>query len=672
MSNAALPVEPLNNLQTETSSAFNAGQVNTSPLPSPLNLLFSRLIYAAGLISIAVLTIAEFTGWRGWDFDDAMIVYRIVGNLINKGIWAYNIGEQHNPSTSILNPILIAGIARSGFSIPLAGHILWAASVLASGILTTLLLEKYPVGLRVLAGYTVTLLLARNSSIGLETNLFACGLLLLMVLEQKNRSTWFVIGILALIRPDALLLVPVKFAFDYGRRPFSIMSLTLVAIPLLPWVVFSMVQFGTPFPDTLLNKIWQGSSGYWGQGWIYLKGGWKHIEAASWISKASYLLAPAGAFFAFKAGSPLRLIIVFCMIRETAYAFLNVPGYHWYYANDDLCTLLCGWLLVGKVVNDVTNRLVQFPTVRRRWALAAVLLLAVHSGYSFWEAEANPRIDPRNEAYRKAISAVSTKYPGASTLGVLEVGTPGYFANDVRMVDLIGLASANHEYITGRYNDEFFQNPPKVLLLHNPIWHFERALTEDIRFDLYYEDPQPVDDPAMPMQFYGLRSTIGDAVTGGTTGIESFVRARYSPLRVLSDAAPVQSDPAALCIIDQVNGILNSPETIRVKHVLSVRGWAVDTKNPPAEETSAEVVLLEPTTLKPRYVLPMTRHERVDVAEHLNNLSLKQAGIDGKGYVVDVTPGLYTLGIRQMRASNNANPEAASVCLTSSRIEVVR
>jgi hypothetical protein len=443
-------------------------------------------------------------------------------------------------------------------------------------------------------------------------------------------------------------------------------------LPLAPWILFSLLEFGKPFPDTLSNKIWQGRSGYWGQGWIFLKGGWKHIEAASWISLTSYLLAPLGAWYSWRARTPIRFLIAFCVIRETAYAFLNVPGYHWYYANDDLCALLCGWVVVAKILEVTKDGLFLSPAYQRRWGLVIMLILTGHSGYSLWQAGAHPRIDPRNEAYKKAISAVLARYPDASTLAALEVGTPGYYATNVAMVDLIGLASANHEYITGRYNDDFFETPPKVVLLHNPIWHFERALTEDLRFDLLYEDPQPVDDPVMPMQFYTLRANLGDSVTAGTKGLNDFVRARYNPLRTLPDLNSIHTEESSLCIIDQVNGILNSPEPIRVKHVLSIRGWAVDTKHDGIAETGTEVLLLDPTTLVPRYALPMTRHERMDVATHLKNQSFARAGIDGKGHVMDVTPGLYTLAITQGATANRPEMKDSIVCMTRSQIEVVR
>lgn len=672
MSNAALPVEPGDNHDTGAHSKDNDPPVKIQTTGAPSNSLLTGMLVATGLLSLTMLTIAEFISWRGWDFDDAMIVYRMVGNILHKGIWAYNIGEHYNPSTSILNPLLIASIAKAGFSIPLASHILWAACVLISGILAALLLEKQPVALRALAGYTVALLVARNSSIGLETNLFSCGLLLLMILEQKNRSTWLLIGVLALIRPDALLLVPCKLALEYGRKPLSIKGLVLVAVPLVPWILFSLAEFGKPFPDTLSNKIWQGSSGYWGQGWIYLKGGWKHIEAASWISQLSYVLAPMGAWYALRARNPLRLLLVFCVIRETAYAFLNVPGYHWYYANDDLCALLCGWLFLANIVRLAKDWAIVSPAYQRQWGVAVVLGVAAHSGYTLWQAPANPRIDPRNEAYKKAISAVLTKYPEATTLAALEVGTPGYYAANIAMVDLIGLASSNHEYITGRYNDDFFENPPKVVMLHNPIWHFERALTEDIRFDLFYEDPQPVDDPFMPMQFYALRATLGDSVAGGKRGLEDFVRSRYTPLRSLTDLNPIHTEESSLCIIDQINGILNSSEPIRVKHILSVRGWAVDTKHNLTSDTGTEVLLLDPATMMPRYALPVTRHDRADVATHLNNQAFIRAGIDGKGHVIDVSPGLYTLGIKQAVTPDSLEIKDSTVCLTRNQIEVVR
>jgi len=674
MSNIAHPIETVD----LKAKQFTTAEPNLCVVKNQIisSRIFAFVLSTLAVLSLFLLVVAEFLSWRLWEFDDAMIVYRMVNNLLHDGLWAYNIGEHYNPSTSILNPILIASIAKAGVSIPFAAHILSAACVLFSGILAALLFEKQPIALRALIAYSVALLLSRNSTIGLETNLFSCGVLLLLVFEQKNLPTWLLIGFLALIRPDALLLVPCKLALDYGRKPILLKNLALIAIPILPWIIFSMIEFGRPFPDTLLNKIWQGSSGYWGQGWIFLKGGWEHIKAASWITQASYILAPVGVWYAWRTRASLQLLIGFCIIRETAYTLLNVPGYHWYYANADLCALLSAWIFVANCVKTVGINSILTPVNQKIVGLVCLISLLGHGGYSLWQAQVNTRLDPRNEAYKKAVGAILADYPQVRTLAALEVGTLGFYAANVKMIDLIGLASSNREYITGQYNDMFFENPPEVVLLHNPIWHFERAISEDLRFELLYENSQPLIDPNVPMQYYKLRSdfngSLQESLSGGTKVLDNFVRDRYAGVRALADIGGINADESSLCIIDQVNGVLNSIKPVRVSQILSVRGWAVNTKNnaTSGDIPQAEVIMLDATTMKPRYALPLIRHDRPDVAEHLNNKAFVKAGIEGKAHVMDVAPGLYALAIRQRVASNETS--APSDCITRSQVEVSR
>src|SRR5438045_3173755 len=57
------------------------------------------LIAAMSWLALSLLALGYLLKYLPWDSDDAMIVYRIVGNLLTGHGWTYNIGESYNAST---------------------------------------------------------------------------------------------------------------------------------------------------------------------------------------------------------------------------------------------------------------------------------------------------------------------------------------------------------------------------------------------------------------------------------------------------------------------------------------------------------------------------------------------------------------------------------------------
>ena len=89
-------------------------------------------------------------------------------------------------------------------------------------------------------------------------------------------------------------------------------------------------------------------------------------------------------------------------------------------------------------------------------------------------------------------------------VATIEVGTLGYFT-DRPIIDMIGLTSANPEYISGKHNDDFFARPPPLILLPAPPGTLMRALQSDERFEQFYGEPIFIASTPMPKLLY-LRS----------------------------------------------------------------------------------------------------------------------------------------------------------------------
>lgn len=156
------------------------------------------------------------------------------------------------------------------------------------------------------------------------------------------------------------------------------------------------------------------------------------------------------------------------------------------------------------------------------------------------------------------------------------------------------------------------------------------------------------------MQFFVRRADYTSALrrlAHDASGVEVFVRESYSPWSEVSRAgqnqiAELLPSSRALCAIDQVNGRLSSAGAFRTQHLLGLRGWAT-LKGELSQGGKAQAVLYDRDTRSPLYFLNLERHARNDVALHLGSSNYEQAGIEGKGHILGVKPGIYGLAILQ-------------------------
>jgi hypothetical protein len=304
-------------------------------------------------------------------------------------------------------------------------------------------------------------------------------------------------------------------------------GLLMVGVIILPWAVFAQWTFGSVFPHTLQNKMWQGRSGFWGHGWVYFNYFYDHLfrfsywdrhgliatvlnwwTAQDWwtrylgISPYWYrygmVLPLWGVLLVIRDRSAWLGPVVFVAVQQAAYLLLNVPGYHWYFSVlDGLLFILgvygiCGLLSLFRA----TRRLLYLePSKGTASDMAGFALLSLFLicglGYGVYDAAENPAHDDRDNCYTGAIREINEGDYPAGPLASLEVGTLGYYT-DRTMVDLLGLTSTNPEYITPEHLDQFFADPPAVILMRDPPGPFLKALANDSRFQKIYGEGKPL------------------------------------------------------------------------------------------------------------------------------------------------------------------------------------
>jgi hypothetical protein len=611
---------------------------------------------SASLLAVSVMALfsaAKFIQFINWDFDDSYIVYRIADNIIHGYGWVYNVGEPYNPSTSVLNTVLTALAGYLIRDIPLAAHVLASLWILFSGFLLFHLLRKdFGDLISLLGGLGLIILLADGSYWGLETHLFVSISLLIAVLESHGKNVWPVLGLLVLTRPDGLVLAGIVWLKALLKdRTFSWRGLLQFGLVLLPWVLFSLYQFNQVFPDTLAQKVWQGNSGYWGKGDVYLHGLCEHLFSSGYMRLLALAAGTAGVVLAVRRKSPLLSLVIFALIQQIAYVLLNVPAYHWYFSFLDVAAFVMATYAAASAVTLVGERFHLAEPVRRissdsRVVASGMIGLLILSACSIKYASERKVVDTRNEAYKAAISVVNARYPDGA-LAAVEVGTIGY-GSTRRIVDLAGLVSDNAEFVTGRNNSLFFANPPRIVLMHSPIWPFEGAIYHDFRFNMLYERGQEIDNPRFPMQCYVLRE---DAGAPTQAEMNAYIQSHYPSFVLVTnmDLANMVRLTEGYCILDTINGGLANVGVTEVpKTVVHLAGWAVDRTQ---QHVSQDAYIYLVSNTQTAFSIPARRVNRPDVAANLGNDDYLQAGYEAEGAVLDVPSGDYEIRLIQRQGA---------------------
>lgn len=463
---------------------------------APLRWLFSGWTIAT---LFAVIAILEVQGARGFSVDDIGIFYRYAQNLASGHGWNYNIG-QSDPGgiTSPLYVMLLAGLSKTGITIPAAATGLWIAGITGAGTSLYGALRKtgHPI-----AGFTGGLLVVTSPWMvvvrGMESGVFIglLGASLWLYVSKRYILCGVALALLVITRPDGEFFA-FSFAFvhlyRYHRIPWRTVF-SAVAV-LAAWAFYAAIFVGQIVPDTLQSKIYTSRTEHSGS-LFFFTGLWTNPQTGGFGIWATVVAGLGGIgllvwLFRWRRPDPiLSTLVVGTVLFLVFYGLvLNLaPYYIWYYVPlvftaCALAGLALEWL-AGVLFSNASLMIRAFPAVL---IASAIAMLGVVSTPPGWQA--------LRAGYIPAAIWVRDHSTPDQTVASSEIGLIGWYS-ERPMIDYLGLFTPSlatkffdHDWLywVKHYQPDFYLVPRgggwpwDQQVLNQPWFHYT--------FKLVYED----------------------------------------------------------------------------------------------------------------------------------------------------------------------------------------
>lgn len=413
------------------------------------------------VVYLTLVTGLLLATFGNWSYDDPFITYRYAQNLSAGHGLVYNIGDSDPPNrvlstTAPFFALLLGAGSLAWSDLPRLANCIGALSLAFGGLFLWSLAQtwRFPIaGWAGLVFYPSSPVIV--GTLGSETPLaLALCLGSFAFYSQKRYGLAALMAGLAVLTRWDCLLVPALLGLDFLlryrltapqekptlRRAGSGAILIFLGF-LLPWLIFLILTFGSPVPDTLFVKQQQALlnlSQRFAPGFLSLFEPYFQ-QAYFWLLSALGLLGFVGilkdlrreaipafrAFFFWPAGYFL------------AYSLLGVSRYFWYYAPLlPGCVMLAGLgitVLADQAKKSFSNRANTFQKV-----LPAVLIFSLLIGQVIHLNQVRARPDPRMKAYQEAGEWLAAHSPPDAQVGALEVGALGYYSQRA-VLDFAGL-----------------------------------------------------------------------------------------------------------------------------------------------------------------------------------------------------------------------------------------
>ena len=402
--------------------------------------------------------------FAGWAYDDPFITYRYADNLSRGLGLVYNPGEQVLSTTTPLFALLLAAlhplwpdlhslaVLTGGLSLAAGGLCLWE---LASH--PRLMFTRWA-GLLFYPLFPLV-----DSTLSSETPLYLALCLGAMVSYKRRhyRLTALIAALAALTRPDGVLVaIVLGLHYLWSQRPGRhawrqwLTNLPWQALLIylglgLGWVGFAWAYYGSPIPVTLFAKQQQAVV----EGSLTFLPGFVTILSwySAWVYQAEAVLSIPGLVYGLLRLPSMRWLAAWTGLYFAAYALLGVTRYFWYYAPlapvfimglglgiDALAEGLRKFGRGERAREGTTEVVTTIVSGRISRMLPGVILAVLLGGQigRLWQMHLAP--DPRFEIYQASGEWLRANTPPEASVGALEVGIIGYYAQRP-MVDFAGL-----------------------------------------------------------------------------------------------------------------------------------------------------------------------------------------------------------------------------------------
>ncbi len=394
-----------------------------------------RLVFALLLLACqAVLLISLL---YGWGYDDPYITFRYARNLVEGRGFVYNTGERVLSTTTPLYALILAALGRLWSDLPVLSNFLGALSLAGGALFLYLTGEHYrqpATGLIALALYPLFPQLA--STLGSETPMYVMLILGSLYFYARRQLGWMAIlaGLATLTRPDGvlvLLVIGVHYLIFRRQIPWRA-GLAFVGV-IAPWYGFAWIYFGSPLPVTLIAKRQQAqlvASDTFFQGFVQILQSYRHNPLYWWYA----ILIGIGIGYGLGRTRQWLPLYLWALFYFAAYVVLDVPRYPWYYAPLVPAVVMS----IGLAATALAKLLRQLIHDQLGWAIFALTVASLFGPQLALILDLQRQPDTRLPLYREAGLWISENTPGEASVGALEVGIIGYYAQR-QMIDFAGL-----------------------------------------------------------------------------------------------------------------------------------------------------------------------------------------------------------------------------------------
>lgn len=456
-----------------------------------------------------LIAVVLFWLFRTHGFDDPFITYRYAANIASGQGFVYNSGEQVLSTTTPLYAMLLALGALAHLDIPLLSMGIGCTSLALGGLALWGLGKRWQAPL---AGGVALLLYPTSPllilTLGAETVFYVCLILIgfwacashrymatavLLALASLTRADGVVAtgvaGLFVLLMPDSTEYLNRNRRKDRATEQLDIHSSTfaitdrlvrlwkpmLVYVGIvLPWFAFAWLYFGAPFPVTLAAKQHQGTMSI---SQSFFAGLLTHAQAYwTWHAPVYWphmVLVLVGLVMVVVRHRHWLLVVGWSVLYALAYTLLGVTSYFWYYA-----PVVAGFVVLVAVGSAVVGRIARSllpPGGWHAWATSVLLVVLVYP-HALGLAEVYTTPDTRLQIYRDIGTWLHDNTPPDASVGALEVGIIGYYA-ERQMIDFAGLIqpeTASQLTATTTFEDAalwaYERYAPDYLVLHEGLF----------------------------------------------------------------------------------------------------------------------------------------------------------------------------------------------------------
>jgi hypothetical protein len=389
-----------------------------------------------------------YLAFRHWAYDDPFITFRYADNLRSGLGFVYNPGEYVLSTTTPLYALLLAGLGHLWSDLPHMSNLISALSLALGGVFIYLIGQQWREPLAGLfAGILFPFFPLMISTFGAETGFYVMLILGAFALYAKgqHQGAMALTALATLTRAEGILVAAVlgvDLLVRQRRIPWQ--PLFLFALLVIPWYLFSWFYFGSPFPVTLAAKQHQGqmaiSEGF-ALGFLRQLRGYAH-QPLYWVHGTLGLL---GVGYAISTARQWLPLLTWGALYLVSYTLLGVTRYFWYYA--PLVPVIL--VLVGLGATAVSRWLLPRLTQKRRNVVLLICLLLLLWPQAEGLEYLHGHLDPRAHIYQEVGLWLAQNTPSEATVGTLEVGIIGYYANR-HMIDFAGLIQPDVAQQMGR------------------------------------------------------------------------------------------------------------------------------------------------------------------------------------------------------------------------------